>query len=604
MRIVYRRPTYRRTCRCWVAGIRAALANDGAGHLHVDETTWRVFEEAAGKENHRCWLWTFVGPDTVCFAVDPTHSRKALTPQLDTDAGSLAENRHLLVSSDFFSVYRPLATIEGVDPLWCWAHIRRYFIRAADAHKELKSWYDRWLVRIGALYVAHRVFGAAEAGRAEQARAETDFARAQSAIAAARKAEMADETLHPAVKTLRPAVKKALATLDHDWAGHRAPRRGPGAGARQQPPPSERFATRWCSRRTATGRAWYGRDPCRSDRDHHRDRSAGGMQPARPPLLLSRRLRKRRWQGAKRAGARSIPSLGSKRDRPRYLAGRAARTGAVSRSLLYCGRDFTEDELELVGRLAGALPTHRAIADALCEELAWLRPDGRHKDMSARVAPGGEDQGGLQALEGADRDLPLPRLRALRRRAAALPPLRGPHALGALGFAASAWKCAPRDAHVGWDKPTRETRLHLVVSNARFLILLHEHVKNLVSHVLAKAARRLARRLRLRAGALGDLRRDLPVQRSELSGGKLDLGRPDHRTRQARPGPRARAPCQERLPTPSPARLPQHPQLASVTSTAVSRRCRPSSDPVRVHRIFTMHRRVPRVSFSIGGRDR
>ena len=63
--------------------------------------------------------------------------------------------------------------------------------------------------------------------------------------------------------------------------------------------------------------------------------------------------------------------------------------------------------------------------------------------------------------------------------------------LGVLGFAASAWKCAPRDAHIGWDQATREARLHLVVGNARFLILPHVRVKNLASHVLAQAARRL-----------------------------------------------------------------------------------------------------------------
>lgn len=283
VRIVHRRPTYRRTCRCPVPGVLvapvvakpipkglftasflarllvekyvlgrplerivSALCNDGldvakgtlvgclqalsvllapldaairarnaeAGHLHIDETSWRVFEEVAGKANHRWWLWTFVGPDTVCFLIDPTRSTKVLTSHLgiDMDSGSLAEGRHLLVSSDFFTVYQSLATIEGVDPLWCWAHIRRYFIRAADAHKELKRWSAEWLSRIGALYVAHKAFGAALAGSAEQARAETDFASVLAAIDTARKAEVADQTLHP-------AARKVLATLDHEWEG-------------------------------------------------------------------------------------------------------------------------------------------------------------------------------------------------------------------------------------------------------------------------------------------------------------------------------------------------------------------------------------------------
>jgi Druantia protein DruA len=63
--------------------------------------------------------------------------------------------------------------------------------------------------------------------------------------------------------------------------------------------------------------------------------------------------------------------------------------------------------------------------------------------------------------------------------------------VAALAFAASAWACAPRDAHIGWDPPTRKARLHLVVGNARFLIPPDLHVPNLASHVLARTCHRL-----------------------------------------------------------------------------------------------------------------
>jgi len=63
--------------------------------------------------------------------------------------------------------------------------------------------------------------------------------------------------------------------------------------------------------------------------------------------------------------------------------------------------------------------------------------------------------------------------------------------LGALGFAASAWSCAPRDAHIGWDTETRKANLQLVVGNARFLIRPKVRVPNLSSHVLSRIARRL-----------------------------------------------------------------------------------------------------------------
>jgi len=167
----------------------------------------------ADKANHRWWLWVFVGPDTTLFSIERSRSTRVLTAHLgiDTEAGSLEAGRRLLVSSDFFTVYQALATLEGVDPLWCWAHIRRYFIRAGDAHAELAAWTTAWLGRIGALYVAHRALTACE-GSAEHERAEEGFAAALGAIDAARHGQATDEALHP-------AARKVLVTLDHEWEG-------------------------------------------------------------------------------------------------------------------------------------------------------------------------------------------------------------------------------------------------------------------------------------------------------------------------------------------------------------------------------------------------
>ena len=63
--------------------------------------------------------------------------------------------RQVLLSSDFYTVYQSLGRPEGVDNLWCWAHIRRYFIRAGDAHPELAAWPTGRVERIAALYTAH-----------------------------------------------------------------------------------------------------------------------------------------------------------------------------------------------------------------------------------------------------------------------------------------------------------------------------------------------------------------------------------------------------------------------------------------------------------------
>jgi Druantia protein DruA len=212
----------------------------------------------------------------------------------------------------------------------------------------------------------------------------------------------------------------------------------------------------------------------------------------------------------------------------------------------YCGRLFTPAELDHIRHLAATLPTRRAIADAVCDTLAWLRPDGRRKDMTARVALSRMADDGLVTLPPPrngngngriprhhDPQPELPLAEACQPAPSTLDGL-GPlrltvvdtpaasrqwrhlvathHYLGytpfagaqlrylahsdhgpvaALGFAASAWACAPRDTHIGWDPATRKARLHLVVGNARFLILPHLRVPNLASHLLATVCRRL-----------------------------------------------------------------------------------------------------------------
>jgi hypothetical protein len=50
---------------------------------------------------------------------------------------------------------------------------------------------------------------------------------------------------------------------------------------------------------------------------------------------------------------------------------------------------------------------------------------------------------------------------------------------------------AARDRFVGWDSEERKRNLHLVVGNARFLILPWIESRNLASHILGRVARQL-----------------------------------------------------------------------------------------------------------------
>jgi len=58
-------------------------------------------------------------------------------------------------------------------------------------------------------------------------------------------------------------------------------------------------------------------------------------------------------------------------------------------------------------------------------------------------------------------------------------------------FGSAAWKCAARDAFIGWNHGVREHNLQGLTNNTRFLVLPWVEVPHLASHVLGLIARRI-----------------------------------------------------------------------------------------------------------------
>lgn len=58
-------------------------------------------------------------------------------------------------------------------------------------------------------------------------------------------------------------------------------------------------------------------------------------------------------------------------------------------------------------------------------------------------------------------------------------------------FGSAAWKCADRDAFLGWERGARERNLQRLTNNTRFLVLPWVVVPHLASHVLGLMARRI-----------------------------------------------------------------------------------------------------------------
>jgi transposase len=207
----------------------AARSRD-SWHLHADETSWHVFAPCEGDGPARWWLWVFIGGDTTCFVMDPTRAGAVLARHagIDEETGQLAGDgegpRRLVISSDFYPVYTAAGKkADGLVNLFCWAHIRRYFVRAGDANPaQLTYWTAAWLERIKNLYAAHEKLTAAwdaapAPGQAADAAARLDEAYATwddaiGAIGAARARQMT-------APGLQEPAKKALATLDREWGG-------------------------------------------------------------------------------------------------------------------------------------------------------------------------------------------------------------------------------------------------------------------------------------------------------------------------------------------------------------------------------------------------
>jgi hypothetical protein len=173
-----------------------------------------VFAETAGKDGHRWWLWVFLAADSVVFVMDPTRSASVLESHfgISRDDGKLPDGRQLVLSTDFHTAYQSLARMDGVHPLWCWAHIRRYFLRAADADDQLRYWADAWIRRIADLYLAHRALATAPVGSAEHAEAGRSFDQALEVMDITRREQAR-------IYSLRPRARKVLATLDREWDG-------------------------------------------------------------------------------------------------------------------------------------------------------------------------------------------------------------------------------------------------------------------------------------------------------------------------------------------------------------------------------------------------
>lgn len=129
-----------------------------AAFAQHDETSWptRIADGRRGPG----WLWYTGTSDTACFEAADTRSSAVLdrryAQMVAAEGEATAAARPARVTmSDFYAVYRLLGERYGLIVAYCWAHLRRYFLRAAAAFPHLQAWSEGWLEAIRELYRLH-----------------------------------------------------------------------------------------------------------------------------------------------------------------------------------------------------------------------------------------------------------------------------------------------------------------------------------------------------------------------------------------------------------------------------------------------------------------
>jgi transposase len=181
--------------------------NAASAFAQADETRWMVFITWDGKTGHRWWLWVFLGKDTVVFRLDPTRSH-------DVPEGHFPADANVVLMVDRYSAYKAMAQVKlgNVVLVFCWAHVRRDFVRVGKGWPEHKEWALAWLHRIRALYRHDRQRRSAQEGSAEFATADSELRQTLTAMQTQAHAELAN----PKLPTPCQAV---LTSLREHWTG-------------------------------------------------------------------------------------------------------------------------------------------------------------------------------------------------------------------------------------------------------------------------------------------------------------------------------------------------------------------------------------------------
>ena len=131
----------------------AILAHQNEDRLrHADETSWRIqsLREMGGSQ--RAWLWVSVSKDSVLYKIDRSRSSEVAKVLFvdSVDCVFLVCDRYgsyKKMVRDFLKEFNKKVIL-----CFCWAHMRRDFIKCAAGDEQLEQWREQWIKRIAEMY--------------------------------------------------------------------------------------------------------------------------------------------------------------------------------------------------------------------------------------------------------------------------------------------------------------------------------------------------------------------------------------------------------------------------------------------------------------------
>ena len=173
---------------------------------HADESRWPVFEKIEGKATNRWYMWLFESGPCAVFALDKGRAKNVPQDHFGKEAKGI-------VMVDRYSAYKAIWRVKSGKLIlaFCWAHVRRDFLKVEKGYTQFTDWSIAWLTRIAGLYHLNRTrLRALQRGESEGA--DIPLRDALRLMAEARDKELADENLHP-------AKRKVLQSLMNHWKG-------------------------------------------------------------------------------------------------------------------------------------------------------------------------------------------------------------------------------------------------------------------------------------------------------------------------------------------------------------------------------------------------